>query len=204
MDQIDSQLQGHRQSFQGIPREQSEFLQNGVLNPSIQQPLAETQSGGFTLSPHGEIWNTAPDSSYPSWLIGDDFDIEAFNMALLAPMFVDQSGWQTAMPEMNSNIAATSRVRTQSQSVTSMDVIQGLWITKTDSNVRTDNGNSYSVAPTRPMTPSMVSPGGTAVDDRYREDLSLKLRPRWKEDPLPSTGFLVSWSNLAEIRNWFF
>ena len=66
---------------------------------------------------------------------------------------------------------------------------------------KNDGNHSYSVVPTRPMTYTTDSPTGNTVDERYREDLSLKLRPRWKEDPLPSTEFLVSVSTLFGRQN---
>jgi hypothetical protein len=138
-----------------------------------------------------ELWNLQ-NETFPSWHIGDDFDIEAFNASLLSPMAADQSVWYGQTSTSQANELLTPQIGTRNSAAPSINDIQGLWVTKADSYSWKDANNaSYSVAPTRPITPSTGSSSGNTVDERYRNDLSQRLRPRWKEDPLPPTEFLV-------------
>jgi hypothetical protein len=188
---IDPSLRNH-ESQNSIVAEaiMDNFLSNRMLDQNMQQASQNSQNGSFSFPAQPEFWNMEGESHYPSWHIGEDFDLQAFNSSLLAPMFVDESAWRVASPEGQGGMVATPRLGPHSPSVTSIEVIQGLWVTKADDNSRKNDGLSYSVAPTRPITPTTMS-SANGVDDRYREDLSMRLRPRWKEDPLPSTEFLV-------------
>jgi hypothetical protein len=200
---IDPSLQNHdRQNSTVVQASMDSFLSNPTLNQNMQQMSQNPQNGSFSFPAQPEFWNMEVESHYPSWHIGDDFDLQAFNTSLLAPMFVDESAWRVSSPEGQGGMVATPRLGPHSPSATSMEVIQGLWITKADDNSRKNDGLSYSVAPTRPITPTTM-PSANGVDDRYREDLSMRLRPRWKEDPLPSTEFLVCLveSNYKSISN---
>jgi hypothetical protein len=161
-----------------------------MLDQNMQHASQNPQNGSFSFPAQPEFWNMEGESHYPSWHIGEDFDLQTFNTSLLAPIFVDESAWRVASPEGHDDMGATPRLGPHSPSATSMEVIQGLWVTKADDNSRKNDGLSYSVAPTCPITPTTMS-SANGVDDRYREDLSMRLRPRWKEDPLPSTEFLV-------------
>lgn len=104
-------------------------------------------------------------------------------------MSVDETAWVVPPPANQPTPASRPAEVIQSPSPASLDVIMGLWVTKADESSRKVDGISYSLAPTRPATPNDMSPG--TVDERYRDDLSKRLRPRWKEEPLPSTKFLV-------------
>ncbi len=188
---IDPSLQNHdRQNSTVGEADMDNFLSDPMLDQNMQHASQNPQNGSFSFPAQPEFWNMDGESHYPSWHIGEDFDLQAFNTSLLAPMFVDESAWRVASPEGQGGMVATPRLGPHSPSATSMEVIQGLWITKADDNSRKNDGLSYSVAPTRPITPTTMS-SANGVDDRYREDLSMRLRPRWKEDPLPSTEFLV-------------
>ncbi|CZR65093.1 uncharacterized protein PAC_14993 [Phialocephala subalpina] len=162
----------------------------GLLDPALEQYSNNSQSNVFPFLPHMELWNLQ-NESFPSWHIGDDFDIEAFNMSLLSPMAADQSVWHGQTSTSQENELLALQIETQNSAAPSMNDIQGLWVTKADYYSWKDADNaSYSVAPTRPITPSTESPSGNTVDERYRNDLSQRLCPRWKEDPLPPTEFL--------------
>lgn len=174
---------------------------NDLLDPQLQQYSQDPQSNSFPFSSQIDLWNLQ-NESFPSWHVGDDFDLEAFNMCLGSPSLVDQFPWHAEATAAEDGNHATTRIEAQGPSAPSMEDIQGLWITKADNYSWKNDGNHwYSVALTRPITPTIDSPSGNTVDERYREDLSLKLRPRWKDDPLPSTEFLVSVSTLFEHWN---
>jgi hypothetical protein len=169
-----------------------------LLDPQLQQYSQDPQSNSFPFSPQIDLWNLQ-NESFPSWHVGDDFDLEAFNMYLRSPSLVDQFPWHAEATAAEDGNHATIRIEAQGPSAPSMEDIQGLWITKADNySWKNDGNHSYSVAPTQPITPITDSPSGNTVDERYWEDLSLKLRPHWKEDTLPSTEFLVSVSTLFE------
>jgi hypothetical protein len=187
---IDPRLQNHDRQNSTVAEATMDNLSNPMLDQNMQRASQNPQNGSFSFPAQAEFWNMEGESHYPSWHIGEDFDLQAFNTSLLAPMFVDESAWRVASPEGQGGMAATRRLGPHSPSATSMEVIQGLWITKADDNSRKNDGLSSSVAPTRPISPTTMS-SANEVDDRYREDLSMRLRPRWKEDPLPSTKFLV-------------
>lgn len=189
---IDPRLQNHdRQNSTVAEATMDNFLSNPMLDQNMQHASQNPQNSSFSFPAQPESWNMEGESHYPSWHIGEDFDLQAFNTSLLAPMFVDESAWRVvSSPEGQGGMVTTPRLGTHSPSANSMEVIQGLWVTKADDNSRKNDGLSYSVAPTRPITPTTMS-SANGVDDRYREDLSMRLRPRWKEDPLPSTEFLV-------------
>lgn len=188
---IDPSLRGHDSQNSTVTRATMDnFLSNPMLDQNMQDASQNSQNGSFSFLAQPEFWNVESGSHYPSWHIGDDFDLQAFNTSLLAPMFVDESAWRVTLPEGQDGRVATPRLGQHTPSATSMEVIQGLWVTKADDNSRKNDGLSYSVALTRPITPTTMS-SSNGVDERYREDLSPRLRPRWKEDPLPSIEFLV-------------
>jgi hypothetical protein len=187
---IDPNLQNDQQNQQAPDSTMDNFLSNPLLDQSIHHAPQNSRNGSFSSSAQPEFWNMEAESHYPSWHIGDDFNLQAFNNSLLAPMFVDESMWRAASPEGQGGLVAAPRAGPQSPSANSMEAIQGLWVTKADDTSRKNDSLSYSVTPTRPMTPTTIS-SANGVDDRYRDDLSQRLRPRWKEDPLPSTEFLV-------------
>jgi hypothetical protein len=129
---------------------------------------------------------------FTSWHIGEDFDFEAFNMSLLSPSVMDQMAWQGVPATSDDTSPAASNEEHQSMSALVMNEVQSLWITKTDNNYWWNGENaSYSVCPTVPMTPTTELPSGATVNDRYRNNLSRRLHPRWREVSLPSTEFLV-------------
>lgn len=187
---IDPSLQAQDRQNPQISHSNVNFLDHRMMDSEMQQPAQASQNGAYAFSTQPEFWSMEIESQYPSWHIGEDFDLHAFNNSLLAPMFVDESTWLVS-PEGQGDVVQTARGGPQSPSANSIEMIQGLWITKADDNSRKKDAVSYSVAPTRPITPTTLSSAGNGVDERYRDDLSLRLRPRWKEDPLPSTEFLV-------------
>ncbi|KAH6700582.1 fungal-specific transcription factor domain-containing protein [Leptodontidium sp. MPI-SDFR-AT-0119] len=167
-----------------------DLLPLGLLDPAPEQFSNNGQSNTLPFLPDMEFWNLQ-NESFPSWHIGDDFDIEAFNASLLSPAAADQSVWYGQTSTSQANGLLTPQIGTRNWAAPSMNDIQGLWVTKADYYSWKDANNaSYSVAPTRPITPSTVSPSGNTVDERYRSELSQRLCPRWKEDPLPPTEFL--------------
>ena len=179
-----------RQMSSSFSHEQAPGMDNSghmdvLLDPNLHQNSHYVPPDNFPYSPSMEIWHSQ-NGYVPSWHIGDDFDIQAFNMSVRLPTVVDQS-------ERDPSIEIGS------SSTTSIEDIQASWITKSDGFSWKDDINpSYSVAPTRPMTPVAESPARSVVDDRYRDDLSLRMRTRWKEDSLPTTEFLVSTSEAPQ------
>ena len=167
----------------------------GSLGPMMTQGIqieSQLQPTDLGLSPLLADWD--PGSQYPPWQVGDDFDRAAFNSSLFVPMYADETMWKSPPPTLwpVSNVDNPEPV--QNLSPSSLDVVKSLWVTTTSDATRKSDA-SYSLAPTRPASPD--SPDNTSpetdrtVDERYRYDLSKRLSARWKEEPLPSTGFLV-------------
>jgi hypothetical protein len=178
-----------------------DFSAHGLLGPDRQQYPHATQPDTFSFSPHMGLWHI-PNETLPSWHIGDDFNINEFNMSFSLPMIADQVASQASLSATQIDEHTAPRIEKGSLNTPSMEDIQGLWITNIENySWKNDRNSSYSVAPTRPITPTAESPSGNTVDDRYRNELSLRMRPRWKEDPLPSTEFLVSISCLTQLHD---
>lgn len=168
------------------------YGRNLTQDPSNSRPLQTMPEVDFEFSPPiGGAWGSNQEL-FGACQISDDFDLDAFNASLSLPVFVDQSAWHMQPALQNGQSPSESNEETQMLTAPSMDEIQSLWITKMEENLCNNDANaSYSVCPTRPMTPTTDRSSATTVDDSYRNDLSLRMRPRWKEHPLPSTEFLV-------------
>lgn len=188
MSQADQNLSGEPQRMGNSPS--LGFPSAVVMDTDAQYLVHNPQPGAFPFSSHTGLWAVETES-FPSWHIGDDFDLNAFNTSLLSPVFFDQFPLHNHDSATQSQNIVEPTTEIQNPSAPSIAVIQDLWVTKTDKNSRKGAGISYSVAATRPTTPARDFQPHKTVDDRYREDLSQRLRPRWKEDPLPSTEFLV-------------
>jgi hypothetical protein len=168
------------------------YVQSVNQDQSISQ-LSQNPSGvEFEFSPQAMGSWPMHQEPFGSWQISDDFDLEAFNASLLLPSILEQTAWQAPQVVDRDVVHTVSVAGSHSLNVSAMDEIQHLWITKTADNSWKNDGNaSYSVGPSRPMTPTINRSSPTTVDDSYRNALSSRLRPRWKELPLPSTEFLV-------------
>ena len=128
---------------------------------------------------------------FTSWQIDDDFDLDAFNSSLLSD-YSEQAMWQTPQDVQTGSSTTVPVAEPHPLSASTMEEIQSLWITKADNHFWKNDGNvAYSGPPTRPSTPTPVQSSATPVNENYRNVLHMRMRPRWKEYPLPSTEFLV-------------
>ena len=167
-------------------------MQSVIQGQSIPQ-LSQNLSGvDFEFSPPVMGSWGMHEESLGSWQISDDFDLENFNASLFLPNILEQTAWPApqAIEKLGSPNVSVEDPR--SLTASDMEEIQNLWITKTVNNFWKNDGNaSYSVGPSRPVTPTIDHPSVTTVDDSYRNALTRRLRTRWKELALPSTEFLV-------------
>lgn len=183
----------------GIDMGNVQSVIQGQAVPQLSQNLSGVD---FEFSPPVMGSWGMHEEPFGSWQISDDFDLESFNASLLLPNVFEQTAWQAPPVIEKVGFPSVSVEERHSLSASDMDEIQNLWITKTVNNFWKNDGNaSYSVGPSRPMTPTADHPSVTTVDDSYRNALSRRLRPRWKELALPSTEFLVRRDRFPEVTS---
>ena len=163
----------------------NQLLNNYSLNGVQPIPIENPPNLGF--------WGESYVSSGPSWLVGDDFDLEALNSSVTPmikpdmPLFRIQSRLQTPN-NCGPDLSVSPRTADVDTREKLMNDVHNSWFTQVE-NTSHEVGPS-SVAFTSPATPE-TSPDRCDVDERYRAGLSEMLRPRLCEDPLPSTDYLV-------------
>ena len=127
-----------------------------------------------------DLWDLGLNAHEPSWLLGEDFDIDALNCSIDATI----SGWGHTNPvpsadqrRMYDAANTLYQINSVSSPSTPGAMVQQNWYTKVALE-----------APTR-RNPSQPA-DQDQVDEAYRTDLSNRLRPRMSDDALPSADFL--------------
>ena len=151
------------------------------INPSAADPLQQVDHVRDL-----DFWTPGLGAPEPSWLLGEDFDLAAFNASISAAV----SSWsnQNTAGDVGDSVAYNP-----------------------DPDLRNAPGTVFSAVPplihemwhTRPapeaapQATSKPSQDQDVVDESYRANLSQRLKPRLYDDMLPSAQFLVSpWSAL--------
>ena len=150
-----------------IPQHQQQSEYNGIP-PSILNTPTDL-----------DLWDLGLNAHEPSWLLGEDFDIDALNYSIDATI----SGWGHTNPAPSADQrrmydAANTlyQINSVPSSSTPGAMVQQNWYTKVASEA----------PPRRPSQPADQD----QVDEAYRTDLSNRLRPRMSDDALPSADFL--------------
>lgn len=147
------------------------------------------------LSPlsNDNLWGASIMSPGPSWLIGYDFDLEALNSASTVPATME-TGEPLFQPHIPFNVMpntleseSSRRVAMQRRQRPTNDVVKKSWFSQTED--MDDDEDGHRVAATGQTTPA-IGANQYDVDDNFRTRVSLRLKPRTNDDPLPSNNFL--------------
>lgn len=145
----------------------------------------------------------------PSWMVGEGFDLQALStwMASGFNSPLDVAGdipW--SLPPYGNDVASTNFGRQVQSSATQAahepaqqetpPTVSEIWFNRL--NEKNVPGGQVET-PTRATSPPLPQPSGPSaepseVDEVYRMRLSTQMKPKWSEEPLPSTEFLVSTS----------
>lgn len=129
-------------------------------------------------------WGLAVDPTWPSWFIGDDFDLDAVNLDVL------HTSNQSMSDGPNYNILlGTTADRALDLEENLMDVhssVQSQWHTYHE---MTSSGNATPTSSQRPLP----------LDESYRRRLADNLRQNVQHGILPSTPFLVCFFNASDL-----
>ena len=170
---------------------QGQGQQTQLIPPEFSIPLGDHNH----ISPlsNDNLWGASIMSPGPSWLIGYDFDLEALNsastvsatMEMGEPLFQPHMPFNVMpnMPEPDSSRGAEMQRRQRPIS----DIVKKSWFSQTED--MEDEEDNYKATATGQTTPAMGA-NQYDVDDNFRTRVSLKLKPRTNDDPLPSNNFL--------------
>ena len=143
---------------------------------------------------NNNLWGASIMSPGPSWLIGYDFDLEALNSASTVPATMEM-GEPLFQPHIPFNAMpnllepeSSSRGGMQRRQRPINDVVKKSWFSQTE-DLEEDEEDSHRVVATGQTTPA-IGANQYDVDDNFRTRVSLKLKPRTNDDPLPSNNFL--------------
>lgn len=170
-----------------IQDEQAHLLQNNF-------PMAMV-TGSIPPQSSGNLWEASLLSPGPSWWIGYDFDLEALNtsvsatMDMVEPLFQPQVPFnvvqQIPRPDLPRGLHGQRGRRSMN------DVVKKSWFTQLDDTELDEDTNGNGGPATGQMTPA-ADADRYDIDDNFRARVSLKLKPRTNDDPLPSVRYLVS------------
>ncbi len=127
---------------------------------------------------------------YSTWLLEDDFDLNIFN--LMAPAATPHdiqmlAYYPTSLGAQPSGRPAPRNSSREVNDRPSIQDLRKLWYTQMVDAEEDSHPVSGTVTPGRGNIPDRED-----IDEPYRVSLASKLRPRWRDEPLPSSDFLVS------------
>ncbi|KAJ5742509.1 uncharacterized protein N7511_011528 [Penicillium nucicola] len=122
-----------------------------------------------------DAWNTGLDSQICSLLTNADLDMNALESSMIS--FLNDPTPESCVQPHTERMVYNDRLTEPAYSHKE-DTIQRHWFT------------SFGLSTSGILTPD-TEVGQPHVDDRFREELYLRLQPRIPNDPLPSTEFLV-------------
>lgn len=170
----------------------------GLLSPSY----AGRAEDGFISQPcdfnldNSQIRATAfvdpvTDLDHTSWLLDHDFDFTAFDRLDPGYVFDDQE----QIIHGNSRVLPLQQLDANPEHGPSVLDLQPIWHTQ----FRSLDNNKYG-ANSGQCTPRHAAAGpADDIDEFYRADMVKRLRPRLRDEPLPSIGFMVWSSHLTRI-----
>lgn len=170
---------------------QGQSQQTQLIPGDFSMPLGDHNH----LSPlsNDNLWGASIMSPGPSWLIGYDFDLEALNSASTVPATMEM-GEPLFQPHIPFNVMpnlldseSSRRSAIQRRQRPINDVVKKSWFSQTEDIE--DDEDGHRGAATGHTTPA-IGANQYDVDDNFRTRVSLKLKPRTNDDPLPSNNFL--------------
>lgn len=170
---------------------QGQGQQTQLIPSDFSMPLGDHNH----VSPlsNDNLWGASIMSPGPSWLIGYDFDLEALNSASTVPATME-SGEPLFQPHIPFSVMpsiveseSSSRAAMQRRQRPINDVVKKSWFSQTED--MEDEEDGHRVATTGQTTP-VIGANQYDVDDNFRTRVSLRLKPRTNDDPLPSNNFL--------------
>lgn len=150
--------------------------------PSVGVPSFSDESSMNQIYSDEDAWNTGLDSQISSFLTNADLDLNALETSMIS--FLNDSTLESCVQPNMERTVYSDRL-TELACSHKEDAIRRNWFT------------SFGLNSSGIITPDTEF-GQTHVDDRFREELYIRLQPRIPNDPLPSTEFL----NLC-IRMYF-
>jgi len=156
-------------------------------------PMAMVNSGGIPPQSSGSLWDATRNlSPGPSWWIGYDFDLEALNTSVSATMDMVEPLFQPQIPfNAVQHLPRTDFPRRNNghgKQRSTNNVVQKSWFTQLD-DIELDEDITGGHT-TGQMTPA-TEVDRYGIDDNFRARVSLKLKSRTNDDPLPSVRYLV-------------
>ena len=135
----------------------------------------------------------SPNFDYNAGIVSwDDFNFNNLN-SYLSGAFQPESAEISAQLPQSSQSGQDQPVEPadlQRKSDTALIAVESLWFTRLECE------NSVAPNPDGAYLSETITPGeedrpGGCINDIYRQSLANRLRPKWPDDPLPSTEFLV-------------
>lgn len=137
----------------------------------------------------------APSSSYifePDTITWDNFDTSDFDWCLLTSPLSESMESDTRDPPLldDPDGSKAQLAETVTRTASTATVVERSWYTRLEPSDSTQpNSSDYKASD--PVSSGFEGTPNTEIDEIYRQGLSGRLRPRWKEEPLPSIEFLV-------------
>jgi hypothetical protein len=135
----------------------------------------------------------SPNFDYNAGVVSwDDFNFDDLNSHLLGSFHPESVEISAQLPQssQSSQDQPVEPVDLQRKSDTVLAAVESLWFTRLECD------NSVAPNPDKAYLSGTTTPGeegrpGGCINDIYRQSLANRLRPKWSDDPLPSTEFLV-------------
>ncbi|KAK5226049.1 hypothetical protein LTR72_003953 [Exophiala xenobiotica] len=148
-----------------------------------------TTEGAFT-SQTGDVYSPLQTEAFAShfdglnpvdWLLGDDFDLTAFDFVENGNVLEDSRAFTHHTEELGQDTRRTSDVHTQPRLLD----LRPIWYTQVRSIDTEYGASSGSVTPN-----NAGNPVGDSIDEVYRMNMAKRLRIPLRDEPLPSIDFL--------------
>lgn len=189
-----------------VPIQEQPELNATSLHDALAQGAGEQSqyfTGNFpTASFHGSdtspfsdtnFWGASWMSPGPSWLVGFDFDLNALNTSVLATMDMEQPPLLFPSTQHTHSVhsehqqpTTTPHVEIQKKQRFMDDVMKRSWFTRVRDVDSDDEFGKYTSGRNTPA----ITTERYDVDDSFRERVSLKLKPKPNNHPLPPANFL--------------
>lgn len=183
----------HIEHTSSVYAESDTIMDNFHEMPTPPTTFSSVASGDYISSqdadPQSFNWNMAMDTRGPSWFIGDDFDLDAVNLALVHAAPDNSSQNMNSAPNLNiTDHPVDSIIGVEDNQVDEYPSIQSKWHTYYEP------ATSGSATPTSSQRP-------LPLDESYRKRLADNLRQNVQHGILPSTPFLVRVSKPRSLVN---
>ena len=143
------------------------------------------------------------DFQIPSWIVGDEFDLHTLNNWMSpsdgpSGMFWPLPSYEDAdVDPRNAGIPLQHSMSNAQHKVPQPErglAVSEIWFNRVTekSLVRGQETPTQPTSPPPLLQFSVSSAEASEVDEVYRLRLSTQMKPKWSEEPLPSTEFLVS------------